>query len=79
MRCEGERRQLAEWTGNRLRKHGPEAVWQYQREKNSVSLDHLPGLDPISQEIDGAASLAMSADSPQQSRQSHPGTPDINP
>ena len=29
MRYEGERRQLAEWTDNRLRKHGPEAIREY--------------------------------------------------
>lgn len=45
MQYAGERPQLAEWTDNRLRKHGPEAIRQYQREKNSVSIDGLPGLD----------------------------------
>jgi hypothetical protein len=79
MRYEGERRQLAEWTDNRLRKHGPDAIRQYQLEKNMVSIDHLPALDPIPQETDGKTALPMSIDSPQQSQQSHPGTPDIDP
>jgi hypothetical protein len=45
MRYDGERRQLAEWTDNRLRKHGSDAIQQYQREKNTVSIDYLPGLE----------------------------------
>lgn len=50
MQYAGERRQMAEWTDNRLRKHGPEAIRQYQLEKNSMSIDHLPGLDAASGE-----------------------------
>jgi hypothetical protein len=50
MRYEGERRQLAEWTDNRLRKHGPEAIRQYQLEKNMTSIDRLSGLEPASLE-----------------------------
>ena len=41
---------LADWTDNRLRKHGPEAVRQYQLEKNMTSIDYLPGLEPVSLE-----------------------------
>jgi hypothetical protein len=52
MRYEGERSQLAAWTDNRLRKHGPEAIRQYQAEKNLASIDHLPGLDPACLEHD---------------------------
>jgi Pyridoxamine 5'-phosphate oxidase len=50
MRYEGERRQLAEWTDKRLRKHGPEAIHQYRGEKNMTSVDDLPGLEHASPE-----------------------------
>jgi hypothetical protein len=50
MRCEGERGQLAAWTDNRLRKLGPDAIVQYQAEKNRFSIDGLPGCDTSSQE-----------------------------
>lgn len=50
MGYEGERRQLADWTDNRLRKHGPEAIRQYQLEKNMASIDRLPGLEHASLE-----------------------------
>ena len=46
MRYEGERSQIPAWADNRLRKHGPDALVQYQTEKNLVSIDDLPGLDP---------------------------------
>jgi hypothetical protein len=50
MEYTGERRQLAEWTDNRLRKHGAGAIRQYQIEKNSASIDHLPGIETASVE-----------------------------
>lgn len=46
MQYEGERTQQAAWTDNRLRKHGPDAILQYQTEKNLTSIDGLPGLEP---------------------------------
>ncbi len=46
MRYEGERTQIPAWADNRLRKQGPDALVQYQAEKNLVSIDDLPGLDP---------------------------------
>jgi hypothetical protein len=46
----GERSQLAAWTNNRPRKHGPEAIRHYQVEKNVMSVDDLPRLDPASRE-----------------------------
>lgn len=47
MRYEGERTQIPAWADNRLRKHGPDALVQYQCEKNLISIDDLPGLDPV--------------------------------
>jgi hypothetical protein len=44
MRYEGERSQLADWTDNRLRKEGSDAIARYQAEKNSSSIDGLPAL-----------------------------------
>lgn len=52
MRFEGDRSQLPAWTGNRLKKHGPDAILQYQTEKNLTSIDDLPGLDPALQKRD---------------------------
>jgi predicted pyridoxine 5'-phosphate oxidase superfamily flavin-nucleotide-binding protein len=34
------------WTQKRLAKHGPDGVVDYMRQKNEVSLDGLPALDP---------------------------------
>jgi hypothetical protein len=46
MRYEGDRSQLPAWAENRLRKHGRDALIQYQAENNVTSIDHLGGLDP---------------------------------
>lgn len=45
MRYEGDRTQIPAWADNRLRKGGPDALVQYQAEKNVTSIDELPGLD----------------------------------
>jgi hypothetical protein len=46
MKYEGERPQIPAWAENRFRKQGPDALVQYQAEKNLTSIDDLPGLDP---------------------------------
>jgi hypothetical protein len=46
MSYESERTQIPAWADNRIRKQGPNALVQYQTEKNSTSIDDLPGLDP---------------------------------
>jgi len=45
MRYEGDRSQIPAWADNRLRKQGPDALVQYQAEKNLTSIDGLAGLD----------------------------------
>ena len=45
MRHEGWRPHGRDWADNRLRKVGPAALADYQREKNATSLDGLPGID----------------------------------
>jgi hypothetical protein len=45
MSYEGRRPHMDAWAGKRLRVHGEEALADYQREKNSVSLDGLPGVE----------------------------------
>jgi hypothetical protein len=46
MKYVGERPQIPAWAENRFRKQGPDALVQYQAEKNLTSIDDLPGLDP---------------------------------
>lgn len=46
MRYEGERAQLTAWGERKLRQRGPAALQEYQREKNAVSIDGLPAIDP---------------------------------
>jgi Pyridoxamine 5'-phosphate oxidase len=46
MSYEGERRHLDAWAAKRLRVGGPDAIARYQREKNEVSIDGLPAVDP---------------------------------
>jgi hypothetical protein len=43
----GERDQLFRWAETREAKDGPAWREEYQREKNAVSIDGLPGLDPV--------------------------------
>ena len=45
MSYEGERPHSAAWAAKKLRVGGEEALLDYQREKNSVSIDGLPALD----------------------------------
>ena len=45
MSYEGERPHQAAWAEKKLRTGGPEALLDYQREKNSESLDGLPALE----------------------------------
>jgi len=45
MSYEGRRTQQADWLDRQLRK-GPNAVMDYSREKNSASIDGLPGIEP---------------------------------
>jgi hypothetical protein len=45
MQLDGWRSQGREWAANRIRTLGPAALADYQREKNAVSLDGLPGID----------------------------------
>jgi hypothetical protein len=45
MSYEGEREHADKWAAKKLRVGGPEALVDYQRAKNSESLDGLPALD----------------------------------
>jgi hypothetical protein len=45
MRYEGEREHADLWAAKKLRTGGPEALRDYQREKNAVSLDGLPAVE----------------------------------
>jgi hypothetical protein len=45
MSYEGRRRHQELWAAKKLRVRGPEALLEYQREKNSVSIDGLPAVD----------------------------------
>ena len=45
MRHEGERPHQEKWAAKRLRTGGPEALLDYQDEKNAQSIDGLPALD----------------------------------
>src|SRR5215217_303860 len=46
MEYEGEREHSRLWAEKRLRTKGPEALRDYEREKNAVSVDGLPALTP---------------------------------
>jgi predicted pyridoxine 5'-phosphate oxidase superfamily flavin-nucleotide-binding protein len=46
MRHEGERPHSDAWAAKKLRVGGEDALTEYQREKNTVSLDGLPALEP---------------------------------
>jgi pyridoxamine 5'-phosphate oxidase-like protein len=45
MSYEGEREHADLWAAKKLRTGGPDALRDYQREKNAVSLDGLPGVE----------------------------------
>jgi hypothetical protein len=45
MRFEGERPHQDAWAAKKVRVGGPDAIAEYQREKNAASLDGLPALD----------------------------------
>jgi hypothetical protein len=57
----GERTQSEAWTENRLRKHGPDALLEYQQEKNLHSIDGLPAVDPV---LQGKASALAESEKP---------------
>ncbi len=46
MSYEGKREHMDAWAAKRLRTHGPDALIEYQREKNATSIDGLPALEP---------------------------------
>ena len=45
MSYEGERQHAERWAAKRLRVGGPEALRDYQRDKNATSLDGLPAIE----------------------------------
>lgn len=45
MRCEGERPHHDLWAAKKLRTGGPDALVDYQRDKNAESVDGLPAVD----------------------------------
>lgn len=45
MRNEGQRPHFSLWAGKQLRAKGPDALLDYQRENNTLSIDGLPGVD----------------------------------
>jgi hypothetical protein len=45
MEFAGEREHHDKWAAKKLRANGPDALREYEREKNSLSLDGLPALD----------------------------------
>ena len=45
MAYEGERPHQDAWTAKKLRVGGPDALAEYQAEKNAVSIDGLPAVD----------------------------------
>ncbi|HUA72425.1 MAG TPA: pyridoxamine 5'-phosphate oxidase family protein [Solirubrobacteraceae bacterium] len=45
MKHEGDRPHMALWAAKKVRVGGSEALAEYQREKNSVSIDGLPAVD----------------------------------
>lgn len=45
MSFEGKREHADKWTAKRLRVGGPEALADYQRQKNAASLDGLPAIE----------------------------------
>lgn len=47
MSCEGQRPHARAWAAKKLRTGGENALKDYQRENNSLSIDGLPALDPI--------------------------------
>jgi hypothetical protein len=47
MELVSERDQLFRWAETRAAKDGPAWRAEYQREKNAVSIDGLPGIDPV--------------------------------
>ena len=45
MRFAGERPQMNAWGKKKLEKYGPQALVDYQRQKNATSIDGLPSID----------------------------------
>ena len=45
MQYEGQREHFDLWAAKKLRVGGPDALLDYQREKNAVSIDGLPAVD----------------------------------
>ena len=46
MRYEGTRPHMEAWAAKKLRVGGPDALADYQREKNATSIDGLPAVEP---------------------------------
>ena len=46
MTYEGERPNSRAWAEGKLRKEGPDAIEQYKSQRNAVSIDGLPALEP---------------------------------
>jgi hypothetical protein len=53
MTFEGQREHLELWAAKRIRTRGPDAMLEYQREKNAVSIDGLPALEHLLPVADG--------------------------
>ncbi len=51
MRVEGARPHMAAWADKKLRTGGAEALLAYQREKNALSVDGLPAVEPAPAEL----------------------------
>ncbi len=49
MSYEGQRPHMDAWAAKKVRVGGPEALLDYQREKNSRSIDGLPAIEPTAQ------------------------------
>ncbi|MGO9955539.1 MAG: hypothetical protein ACLP50_06080 [Solirubrobacteraceae bacterium] len=45
MKLQGQRPHMNAWAAKKLRVGGPEGIVAYQREKNSVGIDGLPGVE----------------------------------
>ena len=53
-----ERDQIFRWAETREAKQGPGWREDYQREKNTVSIDGLPGIDPVATELKAVVTTA---------------------
>ena len=58
MRFEGARPQMNAWGKKKLEKHGPDALADYQRQKNAKSIDGLPAITAVAKPPKGRSSLS---------------------